>query len=128
MPAILNYAIHLVLASILFGLFFRAYVFITPYNEVLLIRQGNNAAMLSLGGALLGFALTIGSAIVHTAYYREFLAWAGGAMLVQVLAHFIAAKLLHMSKDQIESGNAAFGGLMGAISLSIGIINAACIS
>ena len=33
-----------------------------------------------------------------------------------------------MSKDQIEANNKAFGGLLGAISLSIGVINAGCIS
>ncbi len=128
MPAIINYVIHLLLASSLLAIFFWIYTAVTPVEEVLLIRQGNNAAALSLGGALIGFSLTLASAVNHTADYREFLAWAAGAMVVQVLAYTISAKLLHMSKDQITSGNTAFGGLMGAISLSIGIINAACIS
>ena len=128
MPAFLNYATHLVLASALLGVFFWIYTLITPYQEVLLIRQGNNAAMLSLSGALIGFSLTIASAIIHTTDYRQFLAWAGGAMLVQVLAYAATAKLLHISKEHIDSGNTAFGGLMGAISLSVGAINAACIS
>ena len=54
--------------------------------------------------------------------------WALGAMLVQICAYVITSKLLHMSKDQIEANNTAFGTLLGAISLSIGAINAACIS
>lgn len=127
-PAITNYVIHLLLASVLIAVFFRIYTAITPYDEVLLIRQGNNAAMLSLGGALIGFSLTLASSIIHTADYREFVAWALCAMVVQVLVYGVTAKLLHMSKDHIDSGNTAFGGLMGAISLSIGAINAACIS
>ena len=128
MPAIISYAIHLITASALLGLFFIVYTYVTTIDEVLLIRQGNNAAMLSMSGALIGFSLTIGSSLLHTTSYLEFLAWAGGAMVVQVLAYAVTVRLLHISKSHIETGNTAFGGLMGAISLSIGAINSACIS
>ena len=128
MPAILNYLIHLLLAAALLIAFFIIYTRVTPYNEVLLIRQGNHAAALSLGGALLGFSATIASSLMHTADYQQFFAWAFGAMVVQLLAYVVTTRLLRMSKDQIESNNSAFGGLLAAISLSIGAINAACIS
>ena len=128
MPAILNYLIHLLLAAGLLIVFFIIYTRVTPYNEVLLIRQGNQAAALSLGGALLGFSATIASSLMHTADYQQFFAWAFGAMVVQLLVYLVTTRLLRMSKDQIESNNSAFGGLLGAISLSIGAINAACIS
>ncbi|KAB8058157.1 DUF350 domain-containing protein [Janthinobacterium sp. FT14W] len=128
MPAILNYLIHLILAAGLLIVFFIIYTRVTPYDEVLLIRQGNHAAALSLSGALLGFSATIASSLMHTADYQQFFAWAFGAMVVQLLVYLVTTRLLHMSKDQIESNNSAFGGLLGAISLSIGAINAACIS
>lgn len=128
MPAILNYLIHLLLAALLLAAFFVIYTRVTPANEVLLIRQGNQAAALSLGGALIGFSITVGSALMHTANYQEFFAWAFGAMVVQVLAYAITTRVLNMAKDQIEGNNSAFGGLLGAISISIGVINGACIS
>ena len=127
-PDILNYLIHLLLAAVLLIAFFIIYTRVTPYNEVLLIRQGNQAAALSLGGALLGFSATIASSLMHTANYQQFFAWAFGAMVVQLLAYLVTTRLLRMSKDQIESNNTAFGGLLGAIALAIGAINAACIS
>ncbi|MFA9216802.1 MAG: DUF350 domain-containing protein [Sphingomonadaceae bacterium] len=116
------------LAALLLVIFFIAYTRVTPFDEVLLIRQGNHAAALSLGGALLGFSVTIASALVHTGDYQEFAAWAFGAMLVQMLAYAVTTRLLRISKDHIEANNCAFGGLMGTISLSIGLINGACIS
>jgi putative membrane protein len=127
-PAILNYLIHLVLAAMLLAAFFVIYTRVTPADEVLLIRQGNHAAALSLGGALIGFSITVGSALMHTANYEQFFAWAFGAMVVQVLAYAVTTRLLKMAKDQIEANNSAFGGLLGAISISIGVINGACIS
>lgn len=128
MPPFVSYALHLLTASALLAVFFLVYTWATTIDEVLLIRQGNNAAALSLSGSLIGFSLTIGSSLLHTSSYLEFLVWAAGAMVVQVLAEAVTVRLLHISKDHIESGNTAFGGLMGAISLSIGAINAACIS
>jgi len=127
-PAILNYLLHLFTAAALVLAFFVVYTRTTPFDEVLLIRQGNRAAALSLGGTLIGFSVTIASALLHTADYYQFTAWALGAMLVQLLVFAVATHLLRMSKDQIEADNAAFGGLLGAISLSIGLVNAGCIS
>jgi putative membrane protein len=126
--AIANYLIHLILAAVLLIVFFKAYTWLTPYDEVTLIRQGNHAAAFSLGGAMLGFSLTIASSLLHTNNFQEFFAWAAGAMVVQALGYAITTRCLKMSRDQIEADNSAFGGLLGTISLSIGGINAACIS
>ena len=128
MNAILNYLVHLALAALLLVVFFKAYTWMTPYDEVKLIRQGNHAAALSLGGAMLGFSMTIASSILHTNNWQQFLAWALGAMVVQALGYAITTRCLKMAQDQIEADNSAFGGLLGTISLSIGGINAACIS
>lgn len=128
MPAILAYLLHLFTAAAMVLAFFVIYTRVTPFNEVALIRQGNKAAAFSLGGALVGFSVTLASSLLHTTDYYQFAGWAVGAMLVQLLVYGVATTLLHMSKDQIEADNQAFGGLLGAISLSIGLINAGCIS
>ncbi|MES2205945.1 MAG: DUF350 domain-containing protein [Pseudomonadota bacterium] len=128
MPIIANYLLHLLLASVLIIVFIMVYTRATPFDEILLIRQGNNAAALSLSGALIGFSLTLASCIIHTADYQQFLAWAVGALIVQVLGYAATARLLRISKEHIESGNVAFGAFIGAISLSLGAINAACIA
>jgi putative membrane protein len=127
-PAILNYLLHLATAIALVMVYFVIYTRLTPYNEVALIRQGNHAAALSLGGTLIGFSLPVASALVHTPDYMMFLTWAAAAMLIQVLVFHVTTRLLKMSKDQIEGDNSAFGGLLGAISISIGLINAGSIS
>jgi putative membrane protein len=128
MPAILAYLLHLFTAAAMVLAFFVIYTRVTPFDEVALIRQGNKAAAFSLGGALVGFSVTLASSLLHTTDYYQFAGWAVGAMLVQLLVYGVATSLLHMSKDQIEADNQAFGGLLGAISLSIGLINAGCIS
>jgi putative membrane protein len=128
MPAILAYLLHFLTAAVMVMVFFVIYTRMTPFDEVQLIRQGNQAAALSLGGALVGFAFTIASALLHTSDYYQFAGWAAGALVAQLLVYAVATRLLHMSKDQIEANNKAFGCLLGSISLSIGLVNAGCIS
>jgi putative membrane protein len=127
-PAILNYLLHLLTAGALVLAFFVIYTRVTPYDEVALIRAGNGAAALSLGGSLIGFSATLASALMHTLDYIQFAGSALGAMLVQLLVWVATTRLLRMARDQIEADNCAFGGLLGAISLSIGLVNAGCIS
>lgn len=124
----LHYAAYLLLASGLMFAFFQIYTWLTPYDEVALIRQGNTAAVLSLSGALIGFTLTLASSIMHTQSYVQFLIWAAAAASVQLLLFLAISALLKDTSSQIEGNNTAFGGLIGAISLAVGTINAACLS
>ena len=124
----MNYALYLISGALLMTVFFMVYCWATPFDELGLIRSGNSAAALSFSGALIGFSLTIASAILHSTSLPAFFAWSVGAIVVQLLVYILVSRVLHMSKEHIESGNVAFGGLLGAISLAVGAINAACLS
>ncbi len=128
LSAVASYAIYLIASAILMGIFVFLYTKITPYDEIALIHAGNGAAALSLGGALVGFSLTLGSSIVHNASLVSVVLWAVGAMVVQVLVYAVASRLLHTVRTEIEAGNAAMGGFLGAMSLAAGVVNAACLS
>ena len=54
--------------------------------------------------------------------------WAVAAMIVQVIVYAVASRLLHTVRTEIEAGNVAMGGFLGAVSLVAGIVNAACLS
>ena len=54
------YLAYMVAGIILTVLFTVAYVLITPAREIQLIRQGNLACALSLGGAIIGFLYGVG--------------------------------------------------------------------
>ena len=64
-------------AAVAFFVAFKfIYQLVTPYHESSLIRQGNTAAAVSLGGALIGFVLPLASALSQTVSLIEFAAWA----------------------------------------------------
>ncbi len=128
LAAVIGYATHLIVAAILLGVFMAIYLKVTPFDEIALIHAGKGAAALSLGGALVGFSLTLAAAIVYNATLLQVVIWAVVAMIVQVVVYAVASRLLHTVRTEIEAGNAAMGGFMGAISLVAGIVNAACLS
>ncbi|MGE8165169.1 DUF350 domain-containing protein [Paraburkholderia sp. NPDC080076] len=123
-----SYGIHLLSAFALILGFAAVYLKVTPFDELALIRDGNVAALLSFAGALIGFCLTLASSIAHNSTLMLVLIWAIGAMVVQVATYALLTRLLPGMNDGIETRNTAMGGLMGAASLVVGIINAACLT
>ncbi len=126
--AIIGYATHVIAAAILLGVFIVLYTKLTPFDEMALIHAGKASAALSFGGALVGFSLTLAAAIIYNAGLLQVIVWAIVAMVVQIVVYAVASRLLHTVRTEIEAGNAAMGGFIGAISLVAGIINAACLS
>jgi len=122
------YLAYLLSALAVLAGFMGIYTRITRFDEWQLIREGNTAAALSLGGALLGFSCTLAFSIALHASWHLFIVWSLAAMLVQLLAYALMARVLRGMNDAIHAGNAAMGGLMGAISLGVGIVNAACLT
>ena len=113
----------------LLALFLVVYVLITPYREFTLIREGNVAAAASLSGAMLGFVLPLASAIAHSVGLLDMVIWGVIALLIQILVYLVARFLLFpdLSCD-IPAGRVATGVFLGALSIAIGILNAACMS
>ncbi|MBK9615171.1 MAG: DUF350 domain-containing protein [Uliginosibacterium sp.] len=119
---------HLLTGFALVGIFVLAYLRLTPFAEIRLIRKGCVAPALSFGGTLIGFSLTVASGIQHLPGYLDFLVWVAVAMLVQLAAFLLLSKALPEMKAALEANNVAMGALIGSISLAIGLINGACLS
>ncbi len=113
---------------VLTAAFFVIYLWITPQNELRLIRSGNGAAAVSLGGALIGFLLPLASVIVHSANARDMALWGVVALIVQVIGYFIVRLLVPGLPQAIEGNKMSVGAFAGTISLGIGILNAACMT
>lgn len=126
--SLLPYVAYLGSALAMLALFCVLYTLATRFDEWALIHEGNLAAALSLGGALLGFACTLAASIAVHASWRAFVGWALAAMALQVLAYALLARLLRGMNRAIAEGNVAMGLVMGATSLGVGLVNAACLT
>ena len=105
------------------------YQWVTPYHERTLIRAGNTAAAISLGGALIGYVLPLASALSHTVSLMEFAAWATLAGIIQIVAFVIVSRLAFRNlATRIEAGEIAASIYLASISICVGLLNAACMT
>lgn len=109
-------------------LFCVIYGTITPYNELRLIKEGNTSAAISFGGALLGFVVPLHSAITHSVSFFDMLLWSMIALLVQIAVFGCVRFLLKSLVRDIERNHTAAATLLAFCSVSIGILNAACMT
>lgn len=123
-----SFLIYFVAALVAQGVFVALYIAVTPYHEPTLIRQGNAAAALSLGGAVLGFTLPLASAIIHSVSPLDMVVWSVVALVVQLAVFRLAEFVLSGIGKHIEEGNVAAGLTMATAALAIGVINAASMS
>jgi putative membrane protein len=105
--------------------FCQVYCWITPYNELKLVREGNVAPAISFGGALIGFILPLYSAITHSVGFIDMLIWAVIAMVVQLTVFSIVKLFFKSLAREIENNHIAAATLLAFFSVAIGLLNAA---
>lgn len=122
----INFLIAFGLACLFLVVFKYVYQAVTPYDERTLIRDGNVAAAVTLGGAIIGFALPVASALSQTDGMVEFAAWALLAGVIQIAAFVILSKIVVKDlHDRMGRGEVSTAIYLAATSIAIGLINAA---
>jgi len=111
------------------AIFSLAYTRLTPHREFdLIVRQHNASAALAFGGSLIGLAIALAGAIHNTETAAEFIVWGFVAFATQVFAYFLAG-LAHPGLSHAIEQNAVAAALwVAAVSVSAGLISAACMS
>ena len=125
LPGFLTYFGSAMLLLLLFGFI---YTRLTAHDEFALIRHGKSAAAIALGGSLLAFALPLCSAIVHSVSLLDFLIWGVIAMVIQILTFFAVRIFLSKLSQRITDNELSAGIFVALASLSVGAINAACMT
>lgn len=126
--AVLGFVSYLLGAVLLFALFQFVYTRITPHKEFELIRSGNVAAAIALAGAIIGFAIPASNVIGYSASILDFIVWALIAAVVQLLAFLMTSLVLKGASERIRKGEIAAGIYVAAVAISIGMLNAACMT
>ncbi len=105
-----------------------AYVMITPYKEIALIRQGNSAAAYSLGGTSIGMAVVLFSTASGTFEVTELAVWGAIGLVGQLFMFGVVSVLLPGLRQGIENDKASYGITLGMLSIAMGILNAGALS
>ena len=126
--AVFGFVLYILGAAVLFALFQFIYTRITPHKEFELIRAGNTSAAVALGGAIVGFAIPASNVIAHSISLVDFVVWAVIAAVVQLLAFLLTSLVLKGTSERIKNGELAAGIYVAAVAISVGMLNAACMT
>lgn len=123
----LNFLLYMVTALILLGAYMYLYERFTPYRELDEIRSGNVAAAIAFVGAIVGFTLPLVSVIFYTHSVLEMAFWAivTGAVQMGLFAVMQRTQALGCG---VKGGNVACGIMLAGMAISVGMLNAICIS
>ena len=104
------------------------YVFITPHDELKLVRSGNMAAAVSLSGAIIGIALPLAFCMAASVSVFDILVWGSVTVALQLAAFKATDLLLRDLSKRIEAGELGSAYILVAIKLAVAAINAAAVA
>jgi putative membrane protein len=122
LPAFLAYFCVSAVAAIVFLLIYSR---VTAHDEFALLKKDVPGAAISLGLSLIGFALPVASAVAHAADIVDCIVWSVIALVVQIIAYYVARIGVHDLSPRIAAGELAPAIWLGLASLTAGILSAA---
>lgn len=112
-------------AALLLLIASSVYVLLTPWKELALVRQGNTAAGIALGGAIGGLAVPIASTLASSVSLPELVLWGAIALLMQLITYRIVDLILRDIPRRISEDEMGPAVVLAAAKLGTGLIFAA---
>ncbi len=104
------------------------YALLTPHREIQLIREGNTAAAISLGGVMVGLAIPLSVSLTASVSPLEIGIWGAATIAVQLLVFRLTDLLLHGLPQRIQEGEVAAAALLVGAKLAGALILAAAVA
>jgi putative membrane protein len=126
-----GFPVTLLHAAVTVGILFAAaalYVLLTPHKEITLIREGNAAAAVSLGGVLIGLAIPLAASLKASTTLIELALWGVAIAAVQLLVFRLVDLLLHGLPRRIQEDEMAAAAMLVGAKLATALIFAAAVS
>jgi putative membrane protein len=123
-----HFFVYFGMSLLLLGVFWSIYTFITPHDEVALIKKGNVSAAVMFMGAILGFAIPVSVAAVKNVSPMALAQWGVVAMLVQWSVFSVLRLFDKNLMRDIQENNIAVAIFSATLSIAVGILNAAAMS
>ena len=117
---LLQFAVTLALLGA--GVF--CYNWLTPFHEVGLVRSGNTAAGIVLGGNFVALAIPLAATLATSLVTLDIVIWGIVALLLQLIAFVAASRLIPGLRGMIEGDNVAAASMLVGIQVAVALLNA----
>ncbi len=121
-------ALHLVTTfAILIG-GMGIYMWITPYEDIKLVRDGNTAGAVALGGAFLGLAIPLAGSLAGSVTTLDILLWGIVTVIVQLICFKVVDLVLRGLPKRIADGEMAAAIFLAFVKVAAGAIVATAVT
>ena len=130
LTGVMHFALYFGVSIVFLIIFKTVYGFATPHAEWKLIKEEKStAAAIGFGGAIIGFSIALAGAVSNSEDLIDFATWGLIALIAQV-GSFSIVRFIFMPKitQRIENNEVSAGIVLGATSVAVGFINAACMT
>ncbi|WP_373487166.1 DUF350 domain-containing protein [Blastomonas sp.] len=122
------FMLHLGTATAVWAVALALYMWITPHREFELIRGGNMAAAVSLGGAAIGLALPLAFCLAASINVWDVLIWGSVTLILQLIAFRAIDLLIGNLAKRIEDNELAAAVFLAMMKIALAALNAAAVA
>ena len=126
-----GFPVTLLHVAVSVGMLFLAsaiYILLTPHSEISMIREGNVAAALDVGGMLVGLAIPLAYSLKASTSLADLALWGVSTVVVQLLVFRLVDLVLHGLPKRIQDGEVAAAAVLVGAKLATAMIVAAAVA
>ncbi|MBH72597.1 MAG: hypothetical protein CMM57_02810 [Rhodospirillaceae bacterium] len=120
--------LHSSVTFLMLGAGLLIYVRITPFDEISLIKNKNNAAAITLGGAIVGFAIPLAASLKTSLNLWDIVIWGFVTLILMLISYRVIDFLVRDLARRVEANEIGPAILLAAIKLAVGLIAAASVA
>ncbi|WHO39687.1 DUF350 domain-containing protein [Sphingobium sp. AP49] len=120
--------LHLASATLVWAAAMALYMWITPHDEFALIRSGNEAAAISLGGAAVGLAMPLAFCLAGSVNVWDILIWGSVTLVLQLIAFRLVDFLLGSLSGRIEANERSAAIFLAMMKAAVACLTAASVA
>lgn len=122
------FLLHSSVTFLMLGAGLYIYVRITPFDELALIRSKNNAAAITLGGAIVGFAIPLAASLKTSLNLWDIVIWGFVTLVLMLISYRIIDILVRDLAERVEANELGPAVLLASIKVAVGLIAAASVA
>jgi putative membrane protein len=115
------------LALLLWSVGVGIYVALTPHNEFKLVRDGNVAAGMTLGAAVIGIAIPMAATLSTSHSLLDLAVWGATSLVLQLAAFRVVDFLIKDLSGRIAKGEVAAASVLMGVKLGTALITASAL-
>jgi len=104
------------------------YIWMTPWEDIKLAREGNTAAATALGGIFLGLAIPLAACLAASVNVWDIVLWGVFTVILQMITFWVIDFIMRGLPQRIKDGQVGAAVVLSAAKLSVAVIVAAAVA